>query len=101
MIHGMAQRILVAPHEKVTADVVAEHGADAQLMLDQARAGLLVRLHNRSDDFAATRELQALNALAAHLRSHIDPLESDRAMRAGLSRFERTRVWLRSKARSR
>ena len=98
MVYVMADRTLVAPHTKGSVDAFAERGAGAPLVLDRARAGLLVRLHNRSDDFAATNELQAISALAARRKSDIHPLESDRLVLAGLSSVERTRIWLRSKA---
>src|SRR5260370_27071006 len=61
-----------------TALELAEHGDRARAILDQAGAGLLVRLHNRSDDFAATKALQAVNSAYARLVSHIDPCERDR-----------------------
>jgi len=68
MIYGMTDQTPVAA--QVIADVVAEHGDGSQLMLEQARADLLVRLHNRSDDFAATRELQAVSARLSQLKLH-------------------------------
>ena len=67
---AMTDHTRVASHTQLIADVVAEHGDGAQLVLEQARAGLLVRLHNRSDDFAATRELQAVSARLAQLKVH-------------------------------
>jgi hypothetical protein len=97
----MADRTLDAPHTQVIADAIAAGGDGAHLDLARARAGLLARLHNRSDDFAATNELQAVSALAARRRSHSHPLESDRLVHAGLSSVERTRIWLRSKTRGR
>ena len=70
MIDGMTDQTLVASHTQLIADVVAKHGDGAQHMLEQTRTGLLVRLHNRSDDFAATRELQAVSARLAQLKLH-------------------------------
>ena len=46
----MTDQTLVTPHAEVIA-------------------GLLVRLHDRSDDFAATRELQVVGARLAQLES--------------------------------
>jgi hypothetical protein len=71
-----------------------------RFVLEQAQVVLLARLHSRPDDFSATTELQAVNALSARLKSQIPPLERDRLVQAGLSSVERTRIWLRSKARS-
>jgi hypothetical protein len=42
-----------------------------------------------------------LNALSARLKSQMPPLERDRLVHEGLSSVERTRIWLRSKVRSR
>ena len=89
---------LLAP---VTAELVPERGDRSRFVLEQAQAVLLARLHNRPDDFAATTELQAVNALSARLKSQIPPLERDRLVHEGMSSVERTRIWLRSKARSR
>ena len=52
-----------APLARVTAELVPERGDRPRFVLEQARAVLLARLHNRPDDFAATTELQAMNAL--------------------------------------
>jgi len=92
----MTDKTLVAPHAQVIADLGVEHGDGEQLMLEQAHAGLLVRLHHRSDDFEATRELQAVSARLVELKSHVHSLERDR--HAGRSSFERTRIWRRSKS---
>jgi hypothetical protein len=72
-----------------------------RFVLEQAQVVLLARLHNRPDDFAATTELQAMNALSARLKSQIPPRERDRLVRQGLSSVDRTRMWLRSKVHSR
>ncbi len=82
-----------------TALELAEHGDRARVILDRARAGLVVRLQNRSDDFAATRALQALNSVSARLVSHTRPSEQDRVLDAGLSGVDRMRVWLRTRIR--
>jgi hypothetical protein len=80
-----------------TAVELAEHGERAQVILDRARAGLIVRLQNRSDDFAATRALQAVYSASARLVSRPDPSERDRFVRAGLSGVERIRrLWTRN-----
>jgi hypothetical protein len=99
MMGGMVNRTLLAPYAAI-ADVVPERGDRAQLVREQARAALLVRLHNRSDDFAATNELQAISALSGRFKSQLRPLQRDRLVHAGLSSVERTRIWLRSKAGS-
>jgi hypothetical protein len=59
--------------------------------LDTARAVLLGRLSRRSDDFAATAALQALNTFSARQRSD-GQLDAPRHLRdAGLSSIERMR----------
>jgi hypothetical protein len=97
----MTDRTRNAPLASVTAELVPERGDRSRLDLEQAQAVLLARLHDQPDDFAATTELQAMNALSARLRSQIPPLERDRLVHEGLSSVERTRIWLRSKARRR
>jgi hypothetical protein len=92
----MADRTPNASLAPVIAALVPE-----RFVLEQAQVVLLARLHNRPDDFSATTELQAMNALSARLKSQIPPLERDRLVQAGLSSVQRTRIWLRSKARSR
>jgi hypothetical protein len=82
-----------------TALELAEHGDRARVILDRARAGLVVRLQNRSDDFAATRALQAVNSASARLVSHTLPSEQDRLLDAGLSGVDRMRIWLRTRIR--
>jgi hypothetical protein len=94
MIWPMTDQTLVAPHAQVSTDVVVQRGDGEQLTLEQARAGLLIRLHNRSDDFAATRELQAVSARLVELKSRVHLLESDR--HAKRSSLERTPFWRRS-----
>jgi hypothetical protein len=82
-----------------TARELADHGDRARVILDQARAGLVVRLQNRSDDFAATSALQAVTAASARLVSHTHPSEQDRVLDAGLSGVDRMRIWLRTRIR--
>jgi hypothetical protein len=80
-----------------TARELAEDGDRARVILDRARAGLVVRLQNRSDDFAATSALQAVNSASARLVSHTHASEQDRVLDAGLSGVDRMRIWLRSR----
>jgi hypothetical protein len=82
-----------------TALELAEHGDRARAILDRARAGLVVRLQNRSDDFAATSALQAVTAASARLVSHTHPSEQDRVLDAGRSGVDRMRIWLRTRVR--
>jgi hypothetical protein len=84
-----------------TALALADHGDRAPVILDQARAGLVVRLQNRSDDFAATSALQAVTSASARLISHTQPSEQDRLQDAGLSGVDRMRIWLRTRIRRR
>jgi hypothetical protein len=82
-----------------TALELAENGDRARVILDRARAGLVVRLQNRSDDFAATSALQAVNSASARLVSHTHPSEQDQVLDAGLSGVDRMRIWLRTRIR--
>jgi hypothetical protein len=82
-----------------TALELAEHGDRAGGILDRAQAGLVVRLHKRSDDFAATSALQAVNSASARLASHTHPSEQARLLDAGLSGVDRMRIWLRTRIR--
>jgi hypothetical protein len=95
MIGAMADRT-----ERLARTVIAALVPE-RFVLEQAQAVLLARPHNRPDDFAATTELQAVNARSARLKAQIPPLERDRLVHEGLSSVERTRIWLRSKVRSR
>jgi hypothetical protein len=79
-----------------TALELAEHGDRARAILDRARAGLVVRLQKRSDDFAATRALQAVNSASARLVTHAHPRQ-DRLLDAGRSGVDRIRIWLRTR----
>jgi hypothetical protein len=76
---------------------LAEHGDSASVILDRARADLFVRLHNRSDDFAATIALQAVNAASARLRCSVDRSERERLVPTGRLRTERARIWLKTR----
>jgi hypothetical protein len=82
-----------------TALELVEDADRARVILDRARAGLVVRLHKRSDDFAATSALQAVNSASARLVSHTHPSEQDRVLDAGLSGVDRMRIWLRTRIR--
>ena len=82
-----------------TARELADDGDRARVILDRARAGLVVRLRNRSDDFAATSALQAVTSASARLVSHTHPSEQDRVLDAGLSGVDRMRIWLRTRIR--
>jgi hypothetical protein len=86
---GVARSTLVASPEPMTAD---EAGA-----LDRTRSALLVRLHRRPDDLAATVELQAIDARSAEMRSHAGSDERNELVRGGLSGVEVIRRWVRSK----
>ena len=63
--------------------------------LDAARRVLLGRLSRRSDDFAATTALQALNTYSAGHRLDAPSDAPARVQRAGLSGLQR---WRRPKA---
>ena len=68
--------------------------------LEQAQDRLLARLHARSDDFAATEELQAVTNKLATLRSEADDDRPRRLRRSGLSFFDRLRArWHRRNSR--
>ena len=69
--------------------------------LKEARRLLTARLHRNPADFVATKELQAVIARSADIRSTIAPSESDRLVHGGLSNVDRTRLWFRSGVRSR
>ena len=86
---------------EATALELAEDGDRAGVILDRARAGLVVRLQNRSDDFAATSALQAVTSASTRLVSHTLPSEQDRVLDAGLSGVDRMRIWLRTRIRRR
>jgi hypothetical protein len=75
--------IVLAERDEPRASVAA---------LEQARDRLLARLHARSDDFAATEQLQAVNARLATLRSDADDDRPRRLKRSGLSFLDRLRA---------
>ena len=94
----MAEPAIVAPDAPVATHDHGGPGDRARLVvLDRARAVLLVRLHRRPDDLAATVELQSVNAESAELTSHADSHESDQLARGGLSGNDLIRWWVRSK----
>jgi hypothetical protein len=82
-----------------TALELADHGERARVILERARDRLVVRLQNRSDDFAATGALQAVNSASARLVSHTHPSEHDRVLDADRSGVDRMRIWLRTRIR--
>lgn len=87
------------PELEQTARELAAHGDQSGAILDRARSRLLRRLHRSSDDFAATRALQAVNAATVRLASSIGTGQSERVRHLGLSSNDRTRLWLRSASR--
>jgi hypothetical protein len=56
-----------------------------------SRADLIRRLHDRPDDFAATKALQELTAASGHARLNDDSSAQDAIVRAGLSGVQRIR----------
>lgn len=81
--------------ERHRLDVALEDAGVDTGDLDAARQVLLARLTRRSDDFAATAALQALNTWASGRRLDTPSDEPARLQRAGLSTLQRLR---RSKA---
>ena len=80
----------------------AEHyePVSSRTALEQARDCLLVRLHARPDDFAATEELRGVGDKLATLRSDADDDRSGRLRRSGLSFFDGLRArWHRRSSR--
>ena len=74
---------------KETTDLAAQ----ARLVQDTRRE-LLNRLHRRSDDFAATEALRALDTYSApHHDPHGPKSDSERLVHAGLSANARMRAW--------
>jgi hypothetical protein len=74
------------------ATATAKRRDDRPVQRDEVRSELVRRLHCRSDDFAATKALCALEAYSAGLESgqHGDAV---RLMHAGLSCNARIRAW--------
>lgn len=69
---------------------VSSHSTDSKESLDASRHALIRRLHEHPEDFAATIELQAVNAASNRLRDEtIDTTARDSLQRAGMSSFER------------
>ncbi len=60
--------------------------------LNRVRRSLLARLHARSDDFAATEELQSVTAALAELGQDDDRALSRRLTESGMSFFDRMRA---------
>jgi hypothetical protein len=88
---GPERRSGAAAEERMRLDG-ALHAAGLDVDdLDAARASLLGRLTRRSDDFAATAALQALNTFSAGQRSDADSAAPRHLRDAGLSSNERMR----------
>lgn len=83
--------------ERQRLDVALRSASVEREDLDAARWALLGRLSRRSDDFAATAALQALNTYSSGLRLDAGSDAPTRLQRAGLSSLQHLR---RSKARS-
>ena len=77
--------------ERHRLDVALDDAAVDSGDLAAARRVLLGRLTRRSDDFAATVALQALNAWVSGQRLDTASEEPARVQRAGLSSLERLR----------
>jgi hypothetical protein len=84
------------PELERTARELVAHSYQAAAILERVRTRLLSRLHRRSDDFAATNALRAVNSATARLALSVGPAQSQRLRHCGLSSNERTRIWLRS-----
>ena len=73
----------------------ASHDHDSAETLDASRHALIRRLHEHPEDFAATIELQAVNAASSRLSAaNVDTTARDSLQRAGMSSSERTRLRL-------
>ena len=73
----------------------ASHDHDSAATLDASRHALIRRLHGHPEDFAATIELQAVNAASSRLSAEtVDTTARDSLQRAGMSSSERTRLRL-------
>ena len=62
-------------------------------VLKRARSELLRRLYSRSDDFAATEALRALDTYSAHHGPASHSGDSERLVHGGLSGNARMRAW--------
>jgi hypothetical protein len=78
-----------------------EHDDCVRVVLDRAHADLLERLHDRSDDFAATKALQSVHAAVARLDPTGDPSEAGWGVHIPTSMVARTRIWLRARIKNR
>jgi hypothetical protein len=76
----------------MAAEITAQP-EQAPRVLKHARSEVLRRLHRRSDDFAATEALRALDTYSAHLGSDGHSGDSERLVHAGLSGTARMRAW--------
>ena len=63
------------------------------------QANLIRRLHDRPDDFEATKALQELTARSRAATPNADPAAQDAIVRAGLSGVERMRRWVTRRTR--
>jgi hypothetical protein len=71
----------------------------APAAIARTRGDLIRRLHDRPDDFAATKALQALSAASRQARPNADPAAQDAIVRAGLSSVQRMRRWITRRTR--
>jgi len=65
----------------------------------RAQADLIRRLHDRPDDFEATKALQELTAESRAATPNADPAAQQAIVRAGLSGVERMRRWVTRRMR--
>ena len=93
----MARDSHIGQVERHRLDVALDRASVETDDLDAARRLLLGRLSRRSDDFAATAALQALNIYVAGRRFDAPSDAPARLRRAGLSSLQHLR---RSKARA-
>jgi hypothetical protein len=77
----------------------AAGSADAPTVIAPTRADLIRRLHDRPDDFAATKALQDLTAASRHAHPNADSAAQDAIVRAGLSGVQRMRRSLTRRTR--
>jgi len=91
----MARDSHTGPAEQHRLEVALRDASVANEDLDAARRVLLGRLSRRSDDFAATAALQALNTYSAGQRLDAPSDAPARLQRAGLSGLQH---WRRPKA---
>jgi hypothetical protein len=94
---GMARDSYIGQAERHRLDVALDGASVDTDDLDLARSVLLDRLFRRSDDFAATAALQALNTYVSGQRFDTPSNAPARLQRAGLSSLQRLRG---SKARA-